>query len=309
MKYLTACAAALAVFVPPFALQACAAEDAAEGAPADMARAGTPIEFGVSHVLDSRILGEDRTVTVWLPPGSADAEEPYSVLYLIDGGVEQDFPHIAGLAQLGVISWQYQPLIVVGIETGERIRELTPAPSDPRYRSEFPTAGDAAEFRAYIAQEVIPFIETTYRTGERRAVIGESLAGLFIVDTLLDQPDLFDDYIAVSPSLWWDDRAVAGRAAERLAAGDHDGSRLYLTMGDEGGTMQAGLDTLITALDATPGAPDYRYVDRRNSESHSTIYHPAALDALRWLYPHPPYDYGPMPWYLVEGGMPAAESE
>jgi hypothetical protein len=78
-------------------------------------------------------------------------------------------------------------------------------------------------------------------------------------------------------------------------------------MGDEGGTMQAGLDTLIAALDAVPGAPEYRYVDRRDSESHSTIYHPAALDALRWLYPHPPYDYGPAPWYLVEGGMPAQE--
>lgn len=274
---------------------------------ADPAPEREPIAFGIRHEIDSAVLGETRTVNVWLPPHHDSAEEPYTVLYLIDGGVEQDFFHIAGLAQLGVISWQYKPLIVVGIETGERIHELTPPPADARHAAEFPTAGGAARFRTYIAEEVIPFIEATYRTGERRGVIGESLAGLFIVDTLLETPDLFDDYIAVSPSLWWDDQAVAERAAGRLAAGDAAGTRLYLTMGDEGGTMQAGLDTLVAALEATADGPDYRYIDRRDSESHSTIYHGAALDALRWLYAHPPYDYGAPAWYLVEGGEPGEE--
>ena len=263
-----------------------------------------PIAFGTTHRIESAVLGETRTLNVWVPPHADEAEDGFTVLYLIDGGLEQDYPHIAGLAQLGVISWQYKPLIVVGIETGERVHELTPAPDDPRYVSEFPGSGGAADFRAYIADEVIPFIETTYRVGDRRAVIGESLAGLFIVDTLLKQPDLFDDYIAVSPSLWWDDQAIADSAAEHLAATDHGDSRIYLTMGDEGGTMQAALDTVLDALDTVPGAPEHRYIDRRDSETHSTIYHPAALDALRWLYPHPPYDYGPAPWYLVDGGEP-----
>lgn len=80
----------------------------------------TPIHFGTSYEISASVLGETRTVNVWLPPHHDTAETPYTVLYLIDGGVEQDFPHIAGLAQLGVISWQYEPLIVVGIETTER---------------------------------------------------------------------------------------------------------------------------------------------------------------------------------------------
>lgn len=283
------------------------AQDTAAGGDSNSA---TPIQFGTSHEIVSSVLGETRTVNVWLPPHHDTAETPYTVLYLIDGGVEQDFPHIAGLAQLGVISWQYEPLIVVGIETTERIHELTPAPADARYQTQFDTSGGADAFRAYIAQDVIPFIEATYRVGERRAVIGESLAGLFIVDTLLEQPDLFDDYISVSPSLWWDDQAVGEQATERLAAADHPDTRVYLTMGDEGGTMQAGLDKLLAALDAVEGAPEYRYVDRRETETHSTIYHGAALDALRWLYPHPPYDYGATPWYLIEGGQPdQAEDE
>jgi predicted alpha/beta superfamily hydrolase len=273
-------------------------------APAAPGSDGTPITFGTSHRIDSAILGESRALIVWLPPGHDTAETPYTVLYLIDGGVEQDYPHIAGLAQLGVFGWQFQPLIVVGTETGERIHELTPAPQDPLYINSFDTSGGAADFRAYIAEEVIPFIESHYRVGERRAIIGESLAGLFIVDTLLEQPDLFDDYIAISPSLWWDDQAASRGAAEHLAAANREDWRLYLTMADEGGTMQAGLDRLLTALQDTPGAPDWRHVDRRDSETHATVFHPAALDALRWLYSYPPYDYGPTPWYLREDGSP-----
>lgn len=296
MKSLTTCLALIALATAPALAQDPPARTAAED--------GAPIDFGTTHRIASAVLGEERTINVWLPPEHETAEEAYTVLYLIDGGVEQDFPHIAGLAQLGVISWQYEPLIVVGIETGDRLHELTPEPADPRYSAEFETAGGAAAFRAYIADDVIPFIEAAYRVGERRAIIGESLAGLFIVNTLLEQPALFDDYVAVSPSLWWDDQAVAERAAERLAAADHGDTRLYLTMADEGGTMQAGLDTLLAALGDVEGAPEYRYVDRRETETHSTIYHGAALDALRWLYGYPPYDYGEAPWYLTEGGQP-----
>ncbi|MHA6288748.1 alpha/beta hydrolase [Maricaulis sp. CAU 1757] len=269
----------------------------------------TPIEFGVSHTLHSDILGAERTINVWLPPRWEDGETPYDVLYVLDGGLEQDYPHIAGLAQLGVLSWQYKPLIVVGIETKTRTRELTSPPQDARYVSAFEGAGGAEYFRRYIAEEVIPFIETTYRTGERRALMGESLAGLFVVETLLQAPDLFDDWIAISPSLWWDDQRVAREAAGHLASGDRGGDRVYLSMADEGGTMQAGLDMVLEALAGTAEGPAVRYVDRSESDTHSTIYHGAALDALRWLYPHPPWDYGPAPWYLSEDGEPPAEGE
>ena len=271
--------------------------------------AAVPIEFGISHTIHSEVLGSERMINVWLPPHWEDSETPYDVLYLLDGGLDQDFPHIAGLAQLGVLSWQYKPLIVVGIESETRIHELTAAPQDPRYVAEFDGAGGSQDFRRYIAEEVIPFIETTYRTGERRALMGESLAGLFVTETMLVAPHLFDDWIAISPSLWWDDQRLAGTATEYLAAGDRGGDRVYLTMADEGGTMQAGLDTLLAALAEAGDGPLVHYVDRRDSETHSTIYHGAALDALRRFYPHPPYDYGPSPWYLIEGGEPAKDGD
>lgn len=266
---------------------------------------GAPITWGASYTLEFN--GQPHQVNVWTPPDYAETDQRYDVLYLIDGGLDQDFGHITGLAHLGWLSWTYEPLIVVGIRTGERIHELTPAPTDPRYRAAFPNAGGAPSFRRYIETAVIPFVEANYRTRPRRALIGESLAGLFVVDTLLNQPTLFNDYIAVSPSLWWDDRALARSAAAQAARPELLGRRLYLAIADEGGTMQDGVDRLRTALAAAPHHVELRYSDRSATETHATIFHGAALEALRWLYASEPYDTGPTPWYMSEGASPPAQ--
>ncbi|MEH6693855.1 MAG: alpha/beta hydrolase-fold protein [Hyphomonas sp.] len=266
---------------------------------------GTPIVIGTQHVIHSEIYGTDRIINVQVPPPYGDTSQPPNVLYVLDGGLEQDFQHIAGLGQLASLSWTMEPMLVVGIESVDRQNELTPPPANPGYPAEFPTAGEAAKFRTFLQTEVVPFIAANYQTGGRTAVMGESLAGLFVVDTFLNAPDMFDDYVSISPSLWWDDRALARSAPARLAANASVGHRLYLTMGDEGEAMQAGLDELVAALGvvSTDGF-DWTYVDRRTTATHATIYHAAALDALRWLFATVPYDYGPAPWYMTEGGAP-----
>lgn len=267
--------------------------------------ASRPIQTGVTYELPSAVMGDVREVNIWLPPDYKGSKDRYTVLYLLDGASNQDFHHIAGLAQLGSLSWTFGPLIVVGVQTKQRQAELTPSASDPRYLSAFPNSGGADRFRRFLQREVIPFVERRYRTGARRAVMGESLAGLFVIDTLLKQPDLFHDFVAISPSLWWDDRRPMRDAAARLSAHDVSGRRLYLAMADEGGTMQDGVDMLRAALARQPGAKlTWRYSDRSASATHSTIYHGAAEEALRWLYPAPPYDPGPAPWYMIEGASP-----
>jgi hypothetical protein len=94
-----------------------------------------------------------------------------------------------------------------------------------------------------------------------------------------------------------------------LRANDYSGKRLYLTMASEGGTMQRGLDKLLAAL-RTPasGALKWTYVDRRDSEHHGSIYHVAALDALRTLYPRPWRPGSPLPWSHI-GEVPALSAE
>jgi len=264
-----------------------------------------PIHAGISYTLRSAILGDTRQINIWVPANYDRTEQSYTILYVLDGALDQDFGHVAGLAQLASLSWTFGPMIVAGIQTKERMEELTAPPADPRYRAAFPKAGRAETFRRFLEQEVIPFVEQRYRTGPRRALMGESLAGLFVVDTLLSRPALFHDYVAISPSLWWDDRRQMRAAAATIAPQSLSGRRLYLAVADEGGTMQDGVDMLRAAL-ARRAPRDFalRYSDRGAQATHATIYHAAAEEALRWLYPPPPYDAGKTPWYMIEGASP-----
>ena len=276
--------------------------------------AGEPIVLGTSHQIASAALKATRRVNVRLPGSYATSKDRrYPVLYVLDGGVEQDFGSLAGLAQHGEMSATFDEMIVVGVPTERRIWELTFPSRDARYATfyrangqpvEFASGGGSVAFRRHIAEEVIPFVEKSYRTDGRRILIGESLAALFVVDTLLKQPKLFDDYVSISPSLWWDLEALGEPAGELLKAQDYAGRRLYVTMGSEGGTGQRGLDKLLAALRSpASGALKWVYVDRRDSEHHGSIYHLAALDALRTLQPKPWRPGSPLPWLFV-GEMP-----
>ncbi|MEG3088162.1 alpha/beta hydrolase [Sphingomonas sp. PB4P5] len=263
-----------------------------------------PIQIGTSYTMSSPTLGDTREVNIWLPNGYDRSTDTYPVLYLLDGALDQDFHHIAGLGSLASLSWTYGPFIVVGVQTRDRAAELTPRPTDPRYRAAFPNSGGADRFRRFLHQEVIPFVEARYRTSSKRALMGESLAGLFVVDTLLEEPKLFDDYIAISPSLWWDDRRPLRRPAPTGLAQ----TRLFLAIADEGGTMQDGVDRLRRSLGQLPaGRITVKYVDYSSTATHSTVYHRAAEEALRWLYPAPPYKSAPTPWYMIEGAAPPSK--
>ncbi len=244
---------------------------------------GTPIVIGQSHQLASAAMGTARTINVWLPPGYERGTQRYPVLYLLDGGVEQDFHHISGLAQLGSIVGTTRDVIVVGIETVDRRNELAfPVTADAKLKADYPTAGQSDQFRRFIAGEVKPWVEKNYRISGEDALIGESLAGLFVVETLLRQPALFDSYIAVSPSLWWDNEALVKAAPPLLAA--TGGRSLWLSVADEKGM---GVEPFAALLKAQAPAT-LKWVYRpRPEDTHATIYHGAALAAIRELFAAP----------------------
>lgn len=240
----------------------------------------TPIVIGQSYRLASTIMPTARTINVWLPPGYADGRKRYPVLYLLDGGVDQDFHHISGLAQLGTVNGTTKDMIVVGIETVDRRNELAFPTADPKLKADYPSAGDSARFRRFIAAEVKPWVERTYRTDGVDTVMGESLAGLFVVETLLRQPALFDHYVAISPSLWWDNQSLLA-AAPPLLPGTA-GKTLWLAVANEQGMGVAPFAELLRT--AAPAGLDWTFTPMPD-ETHASIYHGAAMTALRRLFP------------------------
>lgn len=247
----------------------------------------TPIVIGRSYALPSAIMSAMREINIWLPPGYADSGKAYPVLYVLDGGQDQDFHHISGLAQMGTVVGTTRDVIVVGIASVDRRNELALPTTDPDLIARYPTQGHSDRFRRFVADEVLPFIQARYRTSGETALMGESLAGLFVVETFLKEPQMFDAYVAVSPSLWWDGGQLARQSGARLRDQSNDPRTLILTLGDEGPEMQAPMDVLTANLrdHALPGL-SWSFTPRLN-ETHATIYHGAALDAFRQLYAEP----------------------
>ncbi|CAL4866221.1 hypothetical protein MMA231_00459 [Asticcacaulis sp. MM231] len=250
---------------------------------------GEPIEIGKGYDIQSLALGHTRRVNISLPTGYDDPENAatrYPVLYLLDGGADwQDFAHIASLVQQGGTWGASAAMIVVGIESQDRKAEFTAPTRDPQEQKDFPTSGKAALFRRFLIDELRPLINATYRANGTNALMGESLAGLFVVETALRSGSLFKDYIAISPSLWWDGERLS-KDAEKLLKGSRPAHyALWLAIADEGGTMQTGMDRLVAALRSDAGSSVTWTYRPYPTEKHSTIYHPAATEAIRALFP------------------------
>lgn len=251
----------------------------ASSANAQVQPAATPIVIGQSYRLDSRTMATPRTINVWLPPSYAAGNRRYPVLYLIDGGVDQDFHHITGLVQLGSVNGTTRDVIVVGIETVDRRNELAFPTTDAKLKADYPTAGDSARFRRFIAAEVKPWVERSFRTDGMDTVMGESLAGLFVVETLLRQPALFDQYIAISPSLWWDHQSLLAAAPPMLPG--TAGKTLWLSVANEQGMGVAPFADLLRTN--APKGLTWTFAPMPG-ETHATIYHGASMIALRQLF-------------------------
>lgn len=245
-----------------------------------------PIVLGETFTLDAVALGETRRINVYLPPGSdAEGAGPYPVLYMPDGGMEEDFQHIAGLVQIGTINWTMEPVILVGIENTERRRDLT-GPTDVAADREIaPVVGGSAAFRKFVVEELVPEIDRRYGTTPERALIGESLAGLFVVETFLLAPDLFDLYIAVDPSLWWNDEHLVRETPKLLRKhAKADGKTLFLATSDEPEIWRLTNAFARALREHGDGYLELHHVAMPD-EHHWTVFHPAALEAFRTVLP------------------------
>lgn len=251
-------------------------------APTSAPPAPSPLAIGETFTLDSKVLGEVRRINVFMPTvWGTPPEGPVPILYMPDGGLAEDFLHIAGLLQVSVSNGTIRPFLLVGIENTQRRRDLTGPTADPEDRKIAPVVGGSAAFRRFIRTELIPAIRGRYSTTNESAIVGESLAGLFVVETLLTEPDLFDIYIAFDPSLWWNGGALVDEAKDRLAAAA--GRTLYFASSSEPG-ITAQAQRLAEQLAAhAPAGLGWHY-EAMPEETHGTIYLPAALRAFRTVF-------------------------
>ena len=254
------------------------------GATAMAQNQASPLVIGDTFTIDSKILGEKRVINVYMPPGYKESPAArFPVLYMPDGGIAEDFLHVAGLVQVSVGNETMRPFLLVGIENTERRRDMTGPTENENDKKIAKRVGGSAAFRNFIRGELMPQIKTRYRTTDEKAIVGESLAGLFVVETFLLEPDLFDTYIAFDPSLWWNNQKLVNDAAARLRARPKQAKTFYFA--NSGEEAVAGVAQKFAEILGKNAPSGVRWhFEKMPDEKHSTVYHPAALKAFRAVF-------------------------
>jgi predicted alpha/beta superfamily hydrolase len=202
-------------------------------------------------------------------------------MYLLDG--DAHFHHTTGIIQFLAQQGYMPAMIVVAIPNTNRTRDLTPEPNAELARQRS-TAGGADDFLRFMSDELIPWVEGQYRTAPFRVLVGHSLGGLFATHALLVRPEVFDGYISISPSLWWNDRGLVDQAEATIAQQPWEGRFLYMTVGNEGGDMLPAAEALASILEASaPEGFDWQF-HWMDNETHGSIPHRTTYDALEWLF-------------------------
>lgn len=186
--------------------------------------------------IESKVLGETRTILVRTPASYATGAQSYPVLYMTDG--DRQLPHTAATADFLSREGRMPEVILVGISNTDRTRDLTPTRVETLQQDgrtlRFPTSGGGEKFLTFLETEVIPHVEKTYRTQPYRVFAGHSFGGLFALQALFSRPKLFNAIIAVSPALIWDDRWAIRRATELVEKNPELNTTLVFSVGDEG---------------------------------------------------------------------------
>lgn len=253
-----------------------------------------PLTIGVIDNIQSKILSEKRILNIYLPEGyNVNDTTHYPVIYILDGSIDEDFLHIVGIVQYNSFSWiQLIPKsIVVGIANVDRKRDFTSPTSFAIDKQHAPTGGGSAKFISFIENELQPYIEKKYKTNNSKTLIGQSLAGLVATEILFTKPRLFNKYIIVSPSLWWNDGSLLKLNPEILNKNFSDPIDIYVGVGKEG--LTPGLDNHVMEVDANLLADKIAqskskkikvYFDYLPNETHATVTHQAVFNAFRLLY-------------------------
>ncbi len=239
-----------------------------------------PIPVHETFTIESKNVKEDRVINVWMPPGYSATTDSFPVLYMPDGGVKEDFPHIANTLSELIAAQKIPAVILVGIENTQRRRDLS-GPTEVKKDKEIaPVVGGSAAFGTFVKDELFPEIAKRYRTTGKKTIIGESLAGLFVVETFFQHPDMFDGYIAIDPSLWWNDHRLVKDVKNYLSTMP-EGKRLWFA-GSQAKDISRYTQQLSGILETTRVKGLQWHYSNEPKEQHQTIFRAVKEKALIW---------------------------
>lgn len=257
------------------------------------------IKFGQKIAIHSEILKEDREVWVYVPPNYSNKyyeAQRFPVLYVLDG--DWHFQSVSGLIQIlsSGVNWTYAipEMIIVAIPNTNRIRDLIPSHStkgnDGKDYDFYQPSGGTDNFFKFITLEVAPKIESTFRTFPYKILVGQSFGGLAVIHALCTIPKAFNAYIAIEPSLWWDNQLLLKQKRDYFVTADLRGTNLYLAQAtslrswDKSNAHFEGIKEFATILESRNKSGlrwKYQYYP---NDDHSSVAFISEYDGLRFIF-------------------------
>lgn len=170
-------------------------------------------------------------------PNNNSPDKKYIVAYVLDGD-RSKFLEVSGIAQsmhsAFNLKLQIPELIIVSTENTDRTRDFTPTNSlnylDREDITAFKSSGKANNFMNFIEKELMPNINKDFRAVTQNMLIGHSMGGLFALNCLLENPNLFRYYLLIDPSWFWDHNYIGKRAKEVLEKKTDLKARIYIAL-------------------------------------------------------------------------------
>lgn len=281
---------------------------------------------GKRDALYSNILKEERVIQVLLPEGyQPGSSEKYDVLYILDG--DSNLKFISDIQQFAQNNAYMPPIMMVAVFNTNRERDMSPT-----HMAQMATSGGADKFLSFLKSELIPYINKSYPTNGNNMLYGHSLSGLFSVYAFLVEPQLFNAYLAVDPSLWWDSNYIDKLAAEKLNASLQSGKSLFITGRDADGLKQMGITDMDAVLKSKAPKDLNWKIAGYADEHHGSLRLKSVYDGLKFFYdgyikqpvvfhpmngivlkdkPYKIYYFGPDPsqvHYTTDGSEPVTSS-
>ncbi len=251
---------------------------------------------GEMVTMHSDILNEDRKILIYTPNDPEYPEKRYPVIYVLDA--DNHFSQVVEYSKY--LSRQdvnvIPPLIVVGITNTDRNRDLTPSnstldyfgKSDTSAKSPYRNSGGNERFFQFIQQELLPYVNSNYKTQPYRILAGHSFGALTTTNCLINHPDMFNAYIAASPSFWWDQKFLLKLADKKLKTGSTLSKTLFFSDGNEGPQPKSPFHADVLKFDSLLKKRNMKGLDFEYRsyplESHMTVTVKSYYDGLRFIY-------------------------
>ncbi|RZJ54301.1 MAG: alpha/beta hydrolase [Flavobacterium sp.] len=266
------------------------------------------VEIGTVDSIYSKVLNENRKVLIHLPRSvqyAGFAKQKYPVVYLLDG--DAHFSSVVGMIeQLSEINGNtlFPEMIIVAIPNTNRTRDLTPTHSDielPFVNKDLSEqSGGGEKFAAFLEKELIPFIDSKYPTAPYRTLIGHSFGGLTVMNILTNHTNLFNSYISIDPSMWWDHKKFLKETIKTLETKNLANVSLFIGIAN---TMESNMDLVKVRKDTSVMSNHIRSVLDLNDflnknkksnlnynhkyykdDSHGSVPLIATYDGLRFIF-------------------------